>query len=163
MTTEISIKANGRALSFVGTMERYLTWYRDWDSNIGSIYHAAKDLPQGALCVDAGANIGIIALTLAVQRPDCRIIAIEPVPDNVECLRRNIQANSITNVEVIEAPLSDRHNTVTMTDNGPWSSVWETGTVHCRCIPLDDLADSTTSNINSPSRTIPGPTARSKD
>src|SRR6266851_2792132 len=83
-----------------------------------------------------------MAITLAVQRPDFRIIAIEPVPDNAECLRRNVQANSIENVEVVEAALGENHGTIRMTSEGPWSSVGGRGEpVNCRCIPLDEFAD----------------------
>jgi FkbM family methyltransferase len=138
---DITITANGRQLTFTGTHDTYLKWYSGWDAGIGSVYKAAKDIPQGSLCIDAGANIGIMAIRFAVQRPDCYIIAIEPVPDNAECLRHNVKTNSIANVEVIEAAVSDRHGVLPMTNNGPWSSVWDGSPLQVRAIILDDFID----------------------
>jgi FkbM family methyltransferase len=139
---EIIIKANDRKLRFTGTIQRYLDGFREWDASTGSVYQSAKDLPQGSLCIDAGANIGIMAIALAAQRPDFHIIAIEPVPDNAECLRRNILTNSIDNVEVVEAALSDHQGIVSMTNAGPWSAVRQDAPLTCACITLDDFADS---------------------
>ena len=65
-------------------------------------YKAAKDLPRGSLCVDAGASVG----SLPVQRADFHVIAIEPNPRNAAFLRGNIAANAVTSVEVIDAAVS---------------------------------------------------------
>jgi FkbM family methyltransferase len=138
---EITILAAGRQLKLSGTHETYLQLYRDWDATGGALTTVTKDLPHGALCFDVGANIGMTAIPLAVQRPDCRIVAFEPVPDNARCLRANIQANGIENVEVVEAAISDRHGTTGMTSSGPWSHVTDQSPLRCRVIPLDDYAD----------------------
>jgi FkbM family methyltransferase len=82
-----------------------------------------------------------MAITFAVQRPDCHIIAIEPVPDNAECLRRNVKRNSVSNVEVIEAAVSDRGGALPMTNSGPWSYVLAGGPLLVRAITLDDFID----------------------
>lgn len=139
---EIKVIAGGRELSIQGTMDRYLKWYAGWTAEIGANYKAAKDIPRGSLCLDAGANIGITALTLAVQRPDCHIIAFEPVPDNVACLRRNAEVNGIKNVEIVPAAVGNQHGSVKITNNGPWSSVWDSpNSVTVPVVPLDDYAD----------------------
>lgn len=137
----VSLVANARTLSIEGAHDAYLKWYDGWNADIGSVYKVAKDLPRGSLCIDAGANVGIMAISLAVQRPDFHIIAIEPVPSNATFLRRNIAANSITNVDVIEAALSDSSGSLPMTDNGPWSAVQAGQALHVRAIELDDLID----------------------
>ncbi|MGP0085616.1 MAG: FkbM family methyltransferase [Steroidobacteraceae bacterium] len=111
------------------------------DADGSAITKATRGLPHGSHCLDVGANIGITALCLAAQRPDCRITAFEPVPANAECLRRNVQANSIENIEIVEAAVSDSRGLVAMTNNGPWSSATEGGPVHVRTIPLDDYTD----------------------
>ncbi|MGP0085617.1 MAG: FkbM family methyltransferase [Steroidobacteraceae bacterium] len=137
----ITMTAAGRELAISGTVPEYLSWFKGLDAGGSAISHATRDLPRGSLCIDVGANIGITALSLAVERPDCHVIAIEPVPANATCLRHNIRANALTNVEVIEAAVTDRRGTVTMTDNGPWSAVWGDGSVKVPAIPLDDLAE----------------------
>ena len=91
--------------SIQGAVEKYLQGFDGWDAESGVHWKVVKDLPQGSLCIDAGANIGIVAVTLAALRPDLRIIAIEPVPDNCNSPRRNVQANELENVEVIQAAL----------------------------------------------------------
>ena len=41
--------------------------------------------------VDAGANIGLTSLYFAQAFPECRILAVEPDPDNFEILVRNVR------------------------------------------------------------------------
>jgi FkbM family methyltransferase len=106
-----------------------------------------KDLPSGSVFIDVGANLGFISVSLAAQRPDLRIISIEPVPHNVEALRYNLAANSIKNVEVVHAAVSDSPGVVTMTSEGPWSSVSESGTVNVPCIMLDQFASEVVTGI----------------
>lgn len=141
MSKPITVHAAGRELSFVGPVQSYLDGFRGWNADSGSVAQAATDLPRGSMCIDVGANIGLMALSLAAQRPDCRVIAIEPVPANVESLRINIAANNLTNVEVIHAAVSDHPGFVSMTSEGPWSSVTEGGAVNVRCITLDEFAE----------------------
>lgn len=43
--------------------------------------------------LDVGAHIGSVAVALAADHPDLRIIAVEPVPDNAELVRRNAELN----------------------------------------------------------------------
>lgn len=139
---EISIRAGGRALSFVDSIDHHLAGRDGWDADAGSVHKIARRLPPGSTCIDVGACIGISALSLAVQRPDCHVIAIEPVPANFESLQRNVHANGITNVEIVNAALGDAHGALTLTNNGPWSSVIAaTGGVRARAITLDDFAD----------------------
>jgi FkbM family methyltransferase len=137
----IKIWAGGRELSILGTVPSYLKSYDGRGTDAGSIAQATKGLPNGSLCIDVGANIGIMALSLAVQRPDCQIVAIEPVPDNFTCLQQNIADNRIRNVEAINAAVGDRAGTLSITNNGPWSSVSDAvpDTVRCRCATLDEF------------------------
>jgi FkbM family methyltransferase len=137
----ITIKAGGRNLSIQGAVEKYLQGFDGWDAEIGAHWKVVKDLPQGSLCIDAGANIGIIAVTLAALRPDLRIIAIEPVPDNCNSLRRNVHANELKNVEVIQAALGDRAGTVRMKEDGPWSVVQADAVLEIPVMTLDQYAN----------------------
>ena len=45
--------------------------------------------------VDIGAYIGGVTVGLALDNPDCRVIAVEPVPANVELLRTNVERNGL--------------------------------------------------------------------
>ncbi|WP_327580433.1 FkbM family methyltransferase [Nonomuraea sp. NBC_00507] len=53
--------------------------------------------------VDVGANIGVYACTGAVRLPtDGRLIAFEPVPENVAYLRRNVEGNELAGRVTVE-------------------------------------------------------------
>jgi FkbM family methyltransferase len=56
---------------------------------------------SGATVVDVGANIGYNTVHAArLAGPRGRVVAVEPTPDNLEVLRRNVQAAELTNVVV---------------------------------------------------------------
>lgn len=53
--------------------------------------------------VDVGAHIGGVTVGLAIDNPELRVIAVEPVPENAALLRQNIEQNGIADrVTVIE-------------------------------------------------------------
>jgi FkbM family methyltransferase len=53
---------------------------------------------------DIGAHIGSVAVGLLVDNPDLRVVAVEPVPPNVELLRQNLERNGVLDrCEVIAA------------------------------------------------------------
>jgi FkbM family methyltransferase len=57
--------------------------------------------------IDVGAHIGVVCIALAADHPGLRIIAVEPVPENVEGLRLNIEANGFGDrISVVEAAAS---------------------------------------------------------
>lgn len=69
-------------------------------------------LPQGGTFVDVGANIGAIALEIAVRRPAARVIAIEASPAIIPYLRQNIERNTLTNVTLVPVAASDRESEI---------------------------------------------------
>lgn len=60
-----------------------------------------------AVCVDAGANIGIFTLALARLCPRGRVYSFEPSPSASRFLRQNVALNGFGNVEVAEAALGN--------------------------------------------------------
>jgi FkbM family methyltransferase len=112
-----------RRLSFTGPSRSYVEAFRDWDADTGSIARLTRDLPANGVAVDVGANIGLMALTLAARRPDIRVIAIEPIPANAEHLRRNVIVNQLANVEVIEAAAAESRGELAMKAAGECSWV----------------------------------------
>jgi len=68
-----------------------------------------RALEPGMTVFDVGANIGYYALMEArLVGAQGRIVALEPSPDNVRCLRRNLDLNRVTNVTVLNQAVSDR-------------------------------------------------------
>lgn len=56
--------------------------------------------------IDVGAHYGFFAVLAGLANPDCRVLAFEPLPENVEILRRNLSLNGIS-AEVHAAAVSN--------------------------------------------------------
>ena len=66
-------------------------------------------LMPGMTVFDVGANIGYYALMEArLVGPKGRVVALEPSPDNVDRLRRNLELNQVANATVLNKAVSDR-------------------------------------------------------
>lgn len=103
--------------------------------------------------VDVGANIGTPAIP-AARVTGRRVLAIEPVPGNVELLRENVSQNGLADrVLCAPAAISSRPGRITMACHQLSGSceVWEPrgqdfgeearGTVEVEAIPLDRLLE----------------------
>ena len=66
------------------------------------------DLPERPFIIDGGANIGLATLLFKRRHPGCQILAFEPDPDTHALCQKNIDANGLADVEVVNAALSDR-------------------------------------------------------
>lgn len=64
-------------------------------------------MPTQGIIVDAGANLGITSLIMARLRPECQIIAFEPVPANLRCLKKMVKWFGKGNIKVYETALAD--------------------------------------------------------
>ena len=70
-------------------------------------YYFETDNPA-PLIIDAGAHIGLSTLYFKKLYPAARIIAIEPLPQNLALLEKNIWENQLADVTVIPAALSNQ-------------------------------------------------------
>ena len=72
-------------------------------------------LKPGDVFVDVGANCGIFT-TFAAKcvGPEGHVIAIEPIPEMIERLRFNVDANGFTNVSIFETAVGDQVGTVAL-------------------------------------------------
>ncbi|WP_439678571.1 amino acid adenylation domain-containing protein [Embleya sp. MST-111070] len=52
-------------------------------------------LPEGACVIDVGGHVGLFSLYLKTRRPDCRILAFEPIPELAEMFRTNAALHDI--------------------------------------------------------------------
>jgi len=64
-----------------------------------------------ATILDLGANIGLSAIYFARCYPQCRIACVEPVPENVKLLIRNLQENAVE-ADVIAAAIDTKNGVV---------------------------------------------------
>lgn len=68
----------------------------------------------GQVIVDIGAHVGVFTLWAATACPEARVFAVEPTPATFEFLRRNIEANRLQNVELLQCACggADGHATL---------------------------------------------------
>ena len=97
----------------------------------------------GDVVYDIGAHFGYYTL-LASRQVGSRgsVICFEPSPSNLHKLRRHIEANTLTNVRIVELAVSDREGTAhfeTRTGSGV-GHLSETGPLEVRTTRLDSLA-----------------------
>lgn len=71
--------------------------------------YGLRDLHLTGSALDIGAYLGGVTVALAIDNPSLRVTAIEPVPGNVELLRRNLDTNGLSDerVTVIEGAAGD--------------------------------------------------------
>jgi FkbM family methyltransferase len=57
---------------------------------------------EGDVVVDIGGHVGMFSIYLARRFPYVKIYAFEPIPQNYQHFVKNIEANRVTNVDVID-------------------------------------------------------------
>lgn len=66
--------------------------------------YARDRLKPGDVAVDVGANIGFFCILFAtLVGPRGKVVAFEPLPENVSILTRNTGLNNLTNVTIVPA------------------------------------------------------------
>lgn len=66
--------------------------FRLW-GNLVDEYQLGDLPPLTGTAIDIGAHIGTVTLALLADHPTLRVIAVEPLPDNCDMIRRNLDAN----------------------------------------------------------------------
>ncbi len=101
-----------------------------------------SEIPAGAVIYDIGANVGYFSLLAAVLAgPEGRVYAFEPLPRNVEFLRKHIKLNKLDTIEVVEAAVSD-HSGEASFDLGASSAMGHlasSGGITVRLVTLDQM------------------------
>jgi FkbM family methyltransferase len=79
-------------------------------------YDVCGVLQPGDTVLDIGANVGVFSLLASrLVGEHGRVLAVEPVPQNVECLKLMCQLNQLTNVEIIPVAAGDREGALSLT------------------------------------------------
>ncbi len=72
----------------------------------------AKSIAAGSVVFDLGSHAGFYTLLASsLVGPKGKVVAFEPMPQNLSYLKEHLRLNQITNVTVIEAAVSDRNGT----------------------------------------------------
>lgn len=78
----------------------YAKSYKDFRFFLGLI-------PEEGTLLDIGANIGLTAITLAKRFPKARVLAFEPVPENLATLEKVIRYYRIQNIQTFSMALGN--------------------------------------------------------
>lgn len=70
------------------------------------ILNLLKEKTTAPFIVDVGANVGFYSLFLAKHFPKGKIMAFEPLPQNFELLKENLELNKAINIEILNRGLS---------------------------------------------------------
>ena len=70
--------------------------------------YVQNNMKRDALCLDVGANSGLVSIMLALCCPDGEVYSFEASPKNARHLKRNLALNGIENCFVIEAAMGAR-------------------------------------------------------
>ena len=65
-----------------------------------------KNLPPPVSVIDLGAGSGALALAIATEAPDARVIAVEKSPEAIYWLKKNVSVHA-ENVRVVEGDVAD--------------------------------------------------------
>lgn len=98
-------------------------------------------VPDGGVVCDIGANVGFYSLLAA--RKAAKVLALEPLPENLTFLRRHVELNSLhQRIEVFPFAASDHDGQgmfAIVPDNRSEGSLRPDGTMPVRTIKLDSL------------------------
>nr|WP_229672284.1 16S rRNA (guanine(527)-N(7))-methyltransferase RsmG [Citricoccus zhacaiensis] len=76
---------------------------RLWERHVLNCAVVGDLLPEGALAADVGSGAGLPGLALALARPDCQFILIEPLERRVAWLDMVVDDLELNNVDVVRA------------------------------------------------------------
>lgn len=69
---------------------------------IGQDEYGLKGTSFSGWVIDVGAHIGIVAVAIALDNPDVRIVCIEAIAENAAMVRRNVELNGLSERVFVE-------------------------------------------------------------
>jgi len=115
--------------------------YRDLFENELYRFDSDKETP---LIIDCGSNIGLSVIYYKQLYPKARIIAFEPDKGNFQVLKKNVESNGFTHIELNEAAVWTTNGTITFQSNESEGSHIEessTGGIAVPSVRLNDILD----------------------
>jgi 16S rRNA (guanine527-N7)-methyltransferase len=76
---------------------------RLWERHVLNCAVVGDLLPDGALVADVGSGAGLPGIALALARPDCQFILVEPLERRVSWLDMVVEDLGLDNVDVVRA------------------------------------------------------------
>jgi FkbM family methyltransferase len=100
---ELAVPPHGRVwLSASETLGLYWMVYGPFEEEERK--HAARVAATGGWAIDVGANVGVFTVSIGQSlRTGAKLIAVEPLQDNIDRLRRHLQQSDIADVSIVKA------------------------------------------------------------
>lgn len=101
-------------------------------------------LREGDIVIDGGANIGILTLLAArLVKESGKVYSFEPHPRTFSYLKQNIESNKYISVTVIQKALSNRAETLFMTDEyvSDINRIQENASIAVETVRLENVID----------------------
>jgi FkbM family methyltransferase len=113
-------------------------WLGSYETDVQALL--TKLVPAGGVFYDVGANVGFFSLLASrLVGPSGRVYSFEPLPANLEYLRRHVALNRCENVAVMASAVSDRAGRATFGGEGSTAKLVEGGAFEVETVALDDL------------------------
>ncbi len=96
-----------------------------WDGNVNDEYRMRGRVLSG-WAMDIGAHIGGVAVPLAMDHPNLRVIAVEGVPENAELCRQNAERNGVADRVIVLNAFAAAPGTLTGVCNYGYTRVQDT-------------------------------------
>lgn len=80
---------------------------RLWSRHVLNCAAPMELIPSGARIVDVGSGAGLPGVVLAIARPDCRVVLLEPLERRVRFLNEVVAQLGLTNCRVVRARAQD--------------------------------------------------------
>lgn len=93
---------------------------------------------KNPIIIDGGGHIGLATLYFKYKYPESKVIIFEPDELSLTLLRKNLKANNIKNVEIVEAGLFNEEKTLTFhPDSSDGSTIFSEGEgISINVVPL---------------------------
>jgi FkbM family methyltransferase len=85
-----------------------------WNKHEEEFLYFNEMLPDNAVVMDIGANIGIMTVPIALKVKNAQVYAFEPVPTNVKALKRIVNYFKLNNVKIFETALGEESGELKM-------------------------------------------------
>jgi FkbM family methyltransferase len=69
-----------------------------------------KSIPKNGVFIDIGGNIGSISISLALSRPDIKMISVEASPWIYRVLHKNVELNNVKNIITLNKAVYNESN-----------------------------------------------------
>jgi FkbM family methyltransferase len=128
-----------RGKKWLVSSQRHAFWLGAYEPEMQRLF--VKVVKPGGVFYDIGANVGFYSLLASQLVGVGKVIAFEPSPENVRYLRRHLDLNRCSNVQILDLAICDREGYAHFAEDGAGSMgrIESHGSLQVRTSTLDAL------------------------